>query len=58
MYKQIYRGFLTGMSSALGALVAIAIVVPILLYFLKNVQWIPLIGTFVQSISDYTQGRR
>lgn len=53
--RQIVRGFFTGMFSALGALVAIAILVPLLIYFLKNIEWIPLIGTFIERISNYTQ---
>ena len=52
---QIVRGFFTGMSSALGTIVAIAIVIPLLIYFLKNVEWIPLIGTFIERIRNYTQ---
>lgn len=55
--KQIVRGFFTGIASSLGAIVAVVIVVPLLLYLLKNVQWVPLIGNFAQSVSDYMQSR-
>ena len=58
IYKQVFRGFLTGISTTLGALVAAAIIIPIMLLLLQNVQWVPLIGTFVQRISDYTQHAR
>ena len=50
---KIVRGFLYGISSTLGALVTVAILIPILAYFLKNIQWIPLIGTFVERVSEY-----
>ena len=50
---KIVRGFLYGMSSTLGALVTVAILIPILAYFLKNIQWIPLIGSFVERVSEY-----
>lgn len=50
---KIVRGFLYGMSSTLGAVVTVAILIPILAYFLKNIQWIPLIGTFVERVSEY-----
>ena len=56
--RQILRGFLTGISSALGALVAAAIIIPILIYALKNVEWIPLIGTFFIQISQYMERGR
>ncbi|HRH93644.1 MAG TPA: hypothetical protein PKV72_03890 [Candidatus Peribacteria bacterium] len=42
------RSFLNGMLSVLGALAAVAIVVPILVWFLRGVQWPPLIDAFVQ----------
>ncbi len=57
-HKQMLRAFLSGMSSALGAVIAIAIVVPLLIFLLKDIQWIPLIGTFVEQISNYTQGKK
>ena len=52
---QIIRGFFVGMASAVGALVVVAILIPILLYSLQHVQWVPLIGTFIERINQYTQ---
>lgn len=51
--QKIFRGFLYGISSTIGALVTVAILIPIFVYFLKNIQWIPLIGTFVEKVSEY-----
>lgn len=44
------RSFLSGMLSVLGALAAVAIVVPILVWFLRGVQWPPLVDAFVQRV--------
>ncbi len=53
--KQIFRGFLTGLATTFGTLVAAAIIIPLMVYFLKDVKWIPLIGTFVENVSNYTE---
>lgn len=44
------RSFTNGMLSVLGALAAVAIVVPILVWVLRGVQWPPLVDAFVQRV--------
>ncbi|TSC57616.1 MAG: hypothetical protein Greene041619_1044 [Candidatus Peregrinibacteria bacterium Greene0416_19] len=43
--------YVKGIVSGLGALTAVAIVVPLLLSMLKEVQWVPLVGDFVARVS-------
>ncbi len=57
-YKQMFRSFLNGISSAVGVLVAGAIIIPLAIYLLRNVEWIPLIGRFVDQVTQYTQGNK
>lgn len=53
--KQMLRGFVTGIASGIGALVVAVIVIPLLIYLLSDIQWIPLIGGFADRISEYMQ---
>lgn len=55
VWQQMLRNFLTGMASSIGALVALAIVVPFLLYLLRNIEWVPMVGTFVEKIMQHIQ---
>lgn len=44
--------FLKGVSSILGAIVTIVIVIPVVVWVLRSVVWPPIIDTFIANIID------
>lgn len=55
---RILQSMLLGGASALGALLALALVVPIVILLLKNFEWVPFIGDFVAQIAEHMQSAR
>lgn len=56
--KRLTMSFLTGMASAVGAVVALAIVMPVVLYVLQSFEWVPIIGDFTAEVVDRIQQTR
>ncbi|MBU0767044.1 hypothetical protein KKF55_04690 [Patescibacteria group bacterium] len=48
--------FLRGVMYGLGILFAIAIVIPVLVWFFQWIEWVPLIGDFVSDILQRMEG--
>jgi hypothetical protein len=48
--KELLFTYLKGIVYGLGALTAVAIVVPLLVAMLQQVQWVPLVGDFVSEV--------
>ncbi len=42
--------YLRGIVYGLGAITAVAIVIPLLVAILQQIQWVPLLGNFVQDV--------
>ncbi len=53
--KQLWQNILLGAMSALGGVIALAILIPIVIYFLSQLEWIPAIGDFIKKIVDHIQ---
>jgi len=49
--KHIFFSYLRGMVQALGALTAVVIVIPFIIWFMSKIAWVPLLGDFVGRIS-------
>ena len=49
--KQLFFTYLKGIVYGLGALTAVAIVLPVIVSFMQQVQWVPLVGDFVKDVS-------
>ncbi len=52
------NAFLRGVAYALGALMAVAIIVPVFLWFLRGIEWPPLIGGVISNIIEYIDQAR
>lgn len=49
-HRYLWMGFIRGIVYGLGIIVAIAIVLPILLWTLSTIDWIPYIGDIISEI--------
>jgi hypothetical protein len=49
--KNLFFSYLKGIVTGLGVLTAAAIVVPIIIWFLRGIQWVPLVGQFVNEVA-------
>jgi hypothetical protein len=49
-HRYLWMGFLRGIVYGLGIIVAIALVLPLLLWLLSSIDWIPFIGDIVSDI--------
>ena len=56
--KHLFFVFLKGIVSGLGVLAAAAIAVPFILWMMKGVAWVPLIGDFVSDIATQVEDAR
>jgi hypothetical protein len=50
--KHLLFSYLRGMIQALGALTAVVIVIPFIIWIMTNISWVPLIGDFVADIQE------
>ena len=53
--KHLFLNYLRGIAYGLGALTAAAIVLPLLLWVLQFISWVPLIGDFVGRITTQVE---
>jgi hypothetical protein len=56
--RQLLFTYLRGIVSGLGALTAVAIVIPIIVTVLQQVQWVPLVGDFTERILNRIEQTR
>lgn len=56
--KHLFFTFLKGIVSGLGVIVAAAIVIPLVLWMLRGIQWVPLLGDFVERVAEHIQDAR
>jgi len=49
--KALFFNFCKGIAYGFGALVAVAIVVPLLIAFLQKVDWVPMVGRFASDVA-------
>jgi hypothetical protein len=50
--KHLFFSYLRGIAVGLGALTLVAIVIPFLLWFMREIQWVPLVGDFVTRVAE------
>ena len=53
--RRLFQNFLSGIAYTIGTLIAVAVVVPLIMYFLKDIEWVPLIGDFVDRVIEQVQ---
>lgn len=51
-WKSFFIALARGVAYGLGILLATAIVVPIIVYSLRSINWVPLVGDFVMDIAE------
>lgn len=51
--KMLLDNFLGGIVWALGVWVGSAVIIALLVYFISKIDFVPIIGNFMASISDY-----
>lgn len=56
--KHLFFTFLKGIVSGLGVLAAAAIAVPFILWMMKEIAWVPLIGDFVSDVAERVEQAR
>ena len=56
--NQLWQNILLGAMSALGGVLALAILIPIMIYILSQLEWIPAIGDFIKNIVDHIQNAK
>ncbi len=56
--RQLFFSYLKGIASGLGVITAFAIIIPLLLWFLQRIQWIPLLGDFVSQVAVQVEEAR
>lgn len=48
--KHLWLSYLRGITYGLGALTVVVIVVPVMLWLLQKIPWVPLVGDFVNQV--------
>ncbi|MDP7069366.1 MAG: DUF5665 domain-containing protein [Candidatus Peribacteraceae bacterium] len=54
-HRYLWMGFIRGIVYGLGIVVAVALVLPFIIYLLSTIDWIPFIGDFVSEIAERMQ---
>lgn len=49
--KHLFISYIRGIVYGLGALTAFAVVIPVLLWALHSIEWVPIIGDFVNKVA-------
>lgn len=49
--KHVVMTYLKGITHGLGLITAVAIVVPLIVAMMRHVQWVPLVGDFVNDVA-------
>ncbi len=57
-HRYLWMGFIRGIVYGLGIIVSIAIVLPILLWLLSTIDWIPFIGDIVSDVISRMEGAK
>jgi len=55
LWVRLGQNFLTGMATSLGALILIVLVVPLGMYILRQINWVPLLGEFFDRIVEHME---
>lgn len=53
--RRLGISFLQGMAYAFGALAAVAIAIPLIMEFLRSVEWIPILGDFLTKLVTWIE---
>ena len=53
--KNLFINYLRGVVYGLGALTAVAIVIPLILSMLHRVEWVPIVGDFVSKVATQVE---
>lgn len=53
--RHLFFSYLRGIVAGLGAITAVAIVIPVMLWILHGIQWVPLLGDFVAGIATHVE---
>lgn len=56
--KQLWQNILLGAMTALGGVLALAILIPTIIYILSQFEWVPTIGDFIKNIVDHIQSTK
>ena len=56
--KQLWQNILLGAMTALGGVLALAVLIPLIIYLLGQLEWIPAIGDFIKKIVDHIQSAK
>ncbi len=57
-WRQLFFNYLKGIAGGLGAITALAIVIPLMLWLLRSFQWVPLAGKVVTEIVNQVEDAR
>jgi hypothetical protein len=57
-FQYLVVSFLKGIAYGFGALVAVAVVVPLVISVMRSVNWVPIIGNFVADIATQMEVTR
>ena len=55
LWVRLGQNFLTGMATSLGALILIVLVVPLGMYILRQINWVPILGEFFDRIVEHME---
>jgi hypothetical protein len=53
--KHLFVAYLRGIFYGLGALTAFAVLIPIVVWTLRSVEWIPIIGEFISRVATQVE---
>ena len=53
--KHLFMNYLRGILYGLGAITAFAILIPIIVWMLHRVEWVPIIGEFVNKVATQVE---
>ncbi len=56
--RQLLFNYAKGIASGLGVITAFAIIIPLIVWFLQRIQWVPLIGDFVSQVAVQVEEAR
>jgi hypothetical protein len=56
--KQLWQNIMLGAMSALGGVLALALLIPLIIFILSQFEWIPTIGDFIKRISDHIESSK
>jgi len=57
-WKSVGVHFVRGIAYGIGIIVSFAIVIPFIVSILRHVEWIPIIGTFLEQLNNWMESAR